>query len=499
MTVSPDRIPVIVGVADLLERPTDFAQAREPLALMAAALRAAEDDAGAKLIAAIDSIDLVNQVSWPYTAPAELLCDSLGIKPARAVYGVVGGESPVRLIHEAGQRIARGESQVAAIVGAESQNSVDKARKAGVELPWTAPSTNPQNILRGIDFVKDAALNVGAFMPMTIYPFYETATAAHWGQTPRQALAETGELWARFSEVAAQNPNAWLGRAHSAAEITTPSAANRPLAWPYTKLMVANPTVNQGAAVIVTSLAAARAAGIAEDRMVYLHGGATAAEPRDYLQRDVYYHSTAQDAVLHRAQAIAGGAFGAIELYSCFPCVPKMARRTLGYGTDVMPTVTGGLTFFGAPLNTYMTHAAVAMVHHLRSAGGNGLLYGQGEFVTKHHALVLGMAPPADDTIASDYSVQDVADAARGPVPPFVETMCDMATIEAYTVIFDRDGEPTHGVVIVTDDDGRRAITKVAGNDRDAISRLMDLDQSVVGERGEVAPAGKAPLEFRFT
>ena len=89
---------------------------------------------------------------------------------------------------------------------------------------------------------------------------------------------------------------------------------------------------------------------------------------------------------------LAGGdgrKFDAIELYSCFPCVPKMARRTLGLGDDVQPTVTGGLTFFGAPLNTYMTHAACAMVRKLRNGARLGLLYGQGGFVTKHHALVL--------------------------------------------------------------------------------------------------------------
>ena len=66
-----------------------------------------------------------------------------------------------------------------------------------------------------------------------------------------------------------------------------------------------------------------------------------------------------------------GKKFDAIELYSCFPCVPKMARRTLGLGPDVKPTVTGGLTFFGAPLNTYMTHAAVAMVRKLRAGGSS--------------------------------------------------------------------------------------------------------------------------------
>ena len=156
--------------------------------------------------------------------------------------------------------------------------------------------------------------------------------------------------------------------------------------------MVANPTVNMGGAVLMTSLAKARAAGIAEDRLIHVWGGASAEEPRDYLIRDQFFESHAQNAVLKAAMDLAGGdgrAFDAIELYSCFPCVPKMARRTLGLGADVQPTVTGGLTFFGAPLNTYMTHAACAMVRKLRDGAKLGLLYGQGGFVTKHHALVL--------------------------------------------------------------------------------------------------------------
>ena len=145
----------------------------------------------------------------------------------------------------------------------------------------------------------------------------------------------------------------------------TPTADNRLIAWPYNKLMVANPMVNQGAALIVTSLAKAREAGVAEDRMVYFRGGAYAEEPRDYLQREQYVESHAQNAVLNTVIDLAGGdgtKFDAIELYSCFPCVPKMARRTLGFGADVQPTVTGGLTFFGAPLNSYMTHAEAVVI-----------------------------------------------------------------------------------------------------------------------------------------
>ena len=188
---------------------------------------------------------------------------------------------------------------------------------------------------RGAAFQKPMAVKLGVFRPVTVYPFYEAATSAHWGQTPREAMAESGELWSRYSEVAAQNPNAWLKRRFTPEEITTPTADNRLIAWPYTKLQVANPTVNMGAAILMTSLAKARAAGIAEDRLIHVWGGASAEEPRDYLVRDQFYESHPQNAVLKAVMDLAGGdgrAFDAIELYSCFPCVPKMARRTLGLG-----------------------------------------------------------------------------------------------------------------------------------------------------------------------
>src|SRR5260370_20772878 len=95
-------------------------------------------------------------------------------------------------------------------------------------------------------------------------------------------MAESGRLWSTYSSVASQNPNSWLKKQFTADEITTPTPDNRLIAWPYTKLQVANPTVNMGAAVLMTSLAKAEAAGIAEDRRVHVWGRASAKEPPEY-------------------------------------------------------------------------------------------------------------------------------------------------------------------------------------------------------------------------
>src|SRR5882724_8188856 len=443
-----DRIPVIVGVGEIVDRPKDIAEGLEPLALLEQALMRAEGDSGGKLLGEVQSLDVVNFLSWRDRDPEKQLAQRLGIAPKHLYYGPVGGENPIRYLHEAAQRIARGECDVAAVCGAEAQSTATKAERAGVTLPWTPFAHDVEEPKRGAAFQKPLAVKLGVFRPVTVYPFYEAATAAHWGQSPREALAESGALWSRYSDAATHNPNAWLKRHFAPEEITTPSPDNRLIAWPYTKLMVANPTVNMGAAVLLTSLAKARAAGIAEDRLIYPIGGASAEEPRDYLLRDQFFESHPQNAVLKAVMDLAGGdgkAFGAIELYSCFPCVPKMARRTLGLGTEVQPTVAGGLTFFGAPLNTYMTHAACAMVRKLRSGVRLGLLYGQGGFVTKHHGLVLSRQA-AQEALAQDTSVQAEADRYRGAVPDFVTEASGKGKVESFTVIYRNNGEVEHGV-----------------------------------------------------
>jgi acetyl-CoA C-acetyltransferase len=494
-----DRVPVIVGIGEVVDRPREIADGLEPLDLLEQALRRAEADTGGKLLRDIQSLDVVNFLSWRYRDPERQLAERLGITPAHCYYGPVGGESPIRYLHEAAQRIARGECNAAAICGAEAQSTATKAERAGITLPWTPFADDVPEPKRGAAFQKPMAVQLGVFRPITVYPFYEAASSAHWGQTPREAMAESGTLWSRYSAAASENPNAWLKRRFAPDEITTPTPDNRLIAWPYTKLMVANPTVNMGAAVLMTSLAKARAAGIAENRLIHVLGGASAEEPRDYLIRDQFFESHPQNAVLNAVMELVGGdgrAFDAIELYSCFPCVPKMARRTLGLSADVQPTVTGGLTFFGAPLNTYMTHAACAMVRKLRGGAKLGLLYGQGGFVTKHHGLVLSRDAPREK-LAQDTSVQTEADRNRRAVPDFVTEASGQGMVESFTVIYGRAGEIEHGVVILRTRDDARTLARVPANDGATLAHLLNMDRTPVGSTGDIVTAGDGVLEWR--
>jgi acetyl-CoA C-acetyltransferase len=492
--LSPDRIPVIAGIGEIIDRPKDVAASLEPAALMAEAARRADTDSRG-LLKQVDSLDIIALVCWRYDDLPARLSERLGISPRRAFYGTVGGESPVRYIHEAAQRVALGTSSIALITGAEAQYAVNHAKRAAIDLPWTPYAVSAPKMKRAAEYVHPLGHKLGVAWPISVYPFYDAATAHAWGQTPADAQAESALLWSRYSAAAARNPFAWSKTPLAPADIATVTPDNRVISWPYVKRMVANPNVNQGAAIIVTSLAKARAAGIPEHQLVFIGAGASASEPRDWLARDAYTVSHAQDAVLEAMLARAER-FDALELYSCFPVVPKMARRKLGLGPDVEPSVTGGLSFFGGPLNVYMAHAACAMVRAVRDNASTGLVYGQGEFVTKHHALMLAREPQ-EDSVLTDARAQEKADARRGAIPPTDEQPDGRATIETFTILHDPQGQAIQGVVIARMASGARTLARIPAAHIDDLALLTRQDRYPIGLTGRIQTDAEGIPEWR--
>ena len=479
----PEREAVIVGVGELADRE----DRQQPLDLMQQALRLANDDAGADLLPALDSLDLVRQVSWPYPDTLGLLCERLGHRPARAVELPIGGQTPLLALHWAALLIASGSSSVAAVVSGEAAHTVRRSKRQGRPLDWPR-AARPSRAARAAERQRPVARLCGLDRPAHAYPLYETALTAAWGQSPAESRAESAALWAELSAVAAQREAAWSRDAVGAAAIAAPTPENRLVAWPYRKLMVANPLVNQGAAVLLASRAEARRAGIPDHRTIAILGGAAAAEPDDLLDRPRFDQVPAQAAVLAAAQRLAPDGFAAAELYSCFPCVPKLARRTLGLAPDVPLSVAGGLTFFGGPLNGYMLHAAVAMVQRLRAGGGKpGLLYGQGGYLTKHHALLLGA--DAAPRLARDFAIAGPA----GRSIPLLQEHRGRASLESFTVLYDRNETPLHAIALCRTREGARILAVVPASDADTLRTLMAADRSPIGLAGRTFPGSSHP------
>lgn len=485
-----ERKAVVIGIGEVFDRPQDLMKSKEPLTLMADAVKKAATPFP-ELLKRADTVEVVKEACWPYLDLPRSLSDLLGIKPKRAYYGQGSGHGPVVHVHDSALRIARGEADIVVIAGAEAQNSVDRAAKAKIKLPWTQEDA-PATVMFGVrPHSNPVAVKYGLVAPLHIYPLYENAIAAAWNQTPKEAQAESAEMWSRFSAVAAKRKIGWLSRFFTPDEVGTPSVENRRVTWPYTKYMVANPSVNMGAAILMTEYGIAKAAGIPDSRMVYVHGGASALEALDYVARDRFDSSPALNAVF---QAVLDqmkwkeSHFDFMDLYSCYPCVPKMAKRVLKFSDDFIPTVTGGNSFLGSPLHNYSTHAIVAMIEILRdNPGKTGLVYGQGGHVTKHHAIVMSTDRPKT-SLPEAYSVQHIADQNRGPIPPLLDSYVGPADIETFSVNFDRNGMASYGIVVGRTPSGQRVLARVDGSDAATIAFLTNVDRSPVGSHGRTVP-----------
>jgi acetyl-CoA C-acetyltransferase len=484
-----ERIPVIIGVGQVNDRRDDPDLGLDPLGLMVAALRKAEDDAGASLLTDIDSLAVVDQISFLATNPLDAkLAAAIGASPTICYQSEAPhGDTPIRLLNEAANRIGAGEISIAAVAGGEALRTA-----AGRAAKHSGDAGDVFAGFRAAAKREPSYAQLHGFKaPLDVYPLYENAGRAAYGQTLEEGQAESAEIWSRFSEIAAANDGAWIKDPKSPKDILAVSDKNRPLAFPYTKLMVANSSVNQGAAFIVASLAEARRRGIAEDRLIYVGMGAAAKEASSFLQRDRYDRSVSMEVSIRRTlelNQMAAADFEHVELYSCFPCVPKMARRILGWPVEKPATVFGGLTFGGGPIANYMSHAVVSMAQRLRGEGRNGFLFANGGFATDNHCIVLSNEPIAAVQFPQNFDYQAEADAAREAVPPLDRDYVGPAKIETYTVFYARDGQPKGGVIVALTPAGARTLAPVEASQT---GWLTDGAIEPVGQTGSIVDGSR--------
>ncbi|MGZ0190288.1 MAG: acetyl-CoA acetyltransferase, partial [Alphaproteobacteria bacterium] len=108
------------------------------------------------------------------------------------------------------------------------------------------------------------------------YPMIENAIRGARGRTVDEHAMAMGKLFEGFAAVAAANPLADRRDGFTAKQIATVTDTNPYIGFPYTKLMNANAFNDQSAAVILTTVAKAKALGVPDDKLVYLHGTADA-------------------------------------------------------------------------------------------------------------------------------------------------------------------------------------------------------------------------------
>lgn len=486
MSIDPNT-PVIVGVAQVGGRgeaePT-------PLGLMAEASRKAFDDSGAAeaLRSKIGSVGCPDIFSWPgVTDPARLLAAELGLDGAESVATGVGGTSPHALLADACTRIGSGAVEAVLISGGEAVNPFMGAMKEGRDAGFgTEPEgTTPDRLIaeNPAEPSHPKELEAALVAPISYYPLFEHRIRAEAGRSREEHQRHIGQVWARVGAPARTNPHAWTPDVPD--DPAAPTGSNRVVMDPYTKLLTANIQVDQGAALVLCSVAAADAAGVPADRRIYPRSVALAHDHWFAAERERLDRSPAIAACLGKALPHAGvdaDELTHLDLYSCFPSAVQIACAELGIDPLADSrglSVTGGLTFAGGPANNYCSHSLATMTGALRTQGGIGLVTAVGWYMTKHGAAVLSAEPPERPFGA--FNPQDEVDA--GSRREVAEDPSGTAPIETFTVAFERDGTPTVAVATAIMGDGTRAVCK--SDDPGTLAAMASGDP--IGAEAELA------------
>ncbi len=499
-----ENTPVLIGCGQTTDkRPPE--EASTVLELMVEVARKAAADAG-PADALLNSIDALIALGLTVDAPEAAsgasgmirnvpfaVSSALGINPKEQRYTRTGGNTPQMLVNRYAEQITNGESSAVLIVGAEALNTMLSRLKQGMDLDaWIDKSGDEPDMLGDERAAaSDHEMQYSIQTPSVSYPLFENALRAKYGWSLEAHQKKLGELYQRFNAVAAENPLSWFPTLRTAEEISTVSESNRYVGFPYTKYLNSVIQVNMGAALIMTSVGKARELGVAEDRMVYLHGCADANDIWNVSERANYHSSPAIRAMGKQAFAMSGKTIADMDyfdIYSCFPSAVQIACDELGLAHDDPRglTQTGGLPYFGGPGNNYVTHSIAAMMDTLRAKPGTyGLLNANGWFITKHSLGIYSTTPVEGQwqrETPANYQ-QAVLDVTH---PAFTETPDGKATIETYTVLHGRQGVE-RGLVIGLLEDGTRFIAETPS---DSETLLAMMQREMIGVSGTVESGG---------
>ncbi|ANZ26541.1 acetyl-CoA acetyltransferase [Rhodococcus sp. WB1] len=489
MTLDP-RTPILVGTGQVDER----GRGVEPVDLMVRAAREAAADAGsARLLELVDSVRVVGLLSWRYRDPGALVGERIGATVRHTGYSGNGGSTPQVLVNGSAEDIAAGRADVVLIGGAESWRTRMKLRAQKQRPEWSVQDESvpaAEIMVTDVPMADESERRIGLDRPSYVYPLFEQALRVSAGRSLEEHREFIGGLWSRFSKIAATNPNAWVQREYTAAEIATPSPENRMISTPYTKLLNSNNMVDQGAVLLMCSVETAARLGIPRENWVFPQSGTESHDTYAIAERGALDGSPAIRIAGARALELAGIGLddvAHVDVYSCFPSAVQVAANELGLALDDPGrplTVTGGLTFGGGPWNNYVSHSIATMAKRVReSPGSYGLVTANSGYLTKHAMGVYRTEPPAGGFRRLDVQ----AEVAGQPTTAALMSYAGTASAESWTVVYGRDGSPERGFLAARTAAGER--TLAATTDAEDLARLTEGD--VAGQHVSITEDGQ--------
>ena len=498
--------PIIIGVGQVTEKDPSIEKASSPLDLIEQATNLALQDAGISRdsLRRLSSLVVVKSFREPMRNTPEALSDRIGSSKAKQWLAPDGGNGPQYLVNRYSQEIFEGREDFVLLSGSEAMATGRKIIKSGGKPDWSIDSDKDAELLfADRQMWNDHELKHAIWQASHVYPLFENALRAHYGNSIEQHQLMMGKLFSRLSEVAEASPHAWYPVKRSPEEISEATSSNRFVGWPYTKFMNAMNQINQSASLLLTSVEKAESMGVDPSRWVFLHGCSDVTDVWNISYRENFYSSPSMKIMGDNALNMAGLEIKDIkhlDLYSCFPSAVQIARNELGIPPDDHRhlTVTGGLPFHGGAGNNYVMNSIAAMADKLRSDRGSfGMVTANGGYISKHAAGIYSTKPLESDwnretSPIVELTTEDIKS------PEFTETPTGDAKIETYSIVFGRSGEPENGIVVgrtgdINDLRSKRFLALVDG---DADTLLSMTQEEFVGWKGKV---GRDNDTNRFT
>lgn len=466
--MSKREIPIIVGVAQNTQDKYAI-QPLDPLNLIAEECQNALIDTGVEdLRNFIDTIYMSTISSWIYQDSLGMLSEILDLNPKNKLKAPISGNVPQMLINKAAKAITLGKSKAVLITGGEASYSKYRAKKGEIKLNWPEqPQRAINEAHKAISFYFSTfEYRNGLTNPSYAYALIETALRAASGKGLEEHLKDIGKLYERFSHIASKNPYAWIKKPFNAEQIITPTSKNRKICHPYTKYMASNLYVDQAAVLIMTTENIAKKLGINNKLWVYPMGGADLNNIFYMTQRPQIHDSPAIKEASNIALEQAGLSLediDAFDLYSCFPCMVEIARKEIGIPEDDPRdlTLTGGLSFFGGPFSSYSMHSIVSAVNLIRkNSSMKVMVLANGGYNTTQSIGIYGNEPPTKPWVDNDY--QDLQQKINSKIlPEPLEKANGNLIVEAYTIIYNRKGQPERGIVMGHVNSGQRTLANI--------------------------------------
>ena len=455
--------PVVVGIGDIQQK-DQFDNLDEALILMEkASIKAIKDCENSEITKYIDEVQIPKGF-WKYRDPGKWIAEKNNFPNVTTTVSKIGILQQ-SLINDACKKIIDGKIKACLIVGGEARYKRIKAQIENKNFIETELNENPDFYVKPSD---DLNINIEienlGTMAVGYYAILESAFRCSKNRDFHDHHRNIANVYSKFSKIAKVNKMGWLKESFTSEDILNSSKRNPQMAFPYNKLHCTSWNVNQAAAMILCSEELADKLNINAKKRIY----PLASSENNHMIPTLLRQNLFESYGLNLAAKFILDVCKKnnlkptyYDLYSCFPAAVQMFAEALRIKNISSTSLTGGMSFAGGPLNSYVINSTVQLFKKIRENKKNiGIITGVSGMMTKQSFALWSGEPNCQ------YEFKDVSlKASKKEIAKELSNKKDgNGKIIGYTVLNDKNSTKK-AVIYVEDISGKRNIIRSYDNE----------------------------------